>query len=35
MNLEEKFNVLVNKMNFGHYDEVIFEANFQIGRAHV
>ena len=24
MNLEEKFNILVNKMNFGHYDEVIF-----------
>ena len=30
MNLEEKFNILVNKMNFGHYDEVIFEANYLI-----
>ena len=30
MNLEEKFNILVNKMNFGHYDEVIFETNYLI-----
>ncbi len=30
MNLEEKFNILVNKMNFGHYDEVIFETSYLI-----
>ena len=30
MNLEEKFNILVNKMNFGYYDEVIFETNYLI-----
>ena len=30
MNLEEKFSILVNKMNFGHYDEVIFETNYLI-----
>ncbi len=30
MNLEEKFNILVNKMNLGHYDEVILETNHLI-----
>ena len=30
MDLKEKFNILVNKMNTGHYDEVIFEANYLI-----
>ena len=30
MNLEEKFSILVNKMNVGHYDEVIFETNYLI-----
>ena len=30
MNLEEKFNILLNKMNFGHYDDVIFETSYLI-----
>ena len=30
MNLEEKFNILVNKMNLGLYDEVILETNHLI-----
>ena len=30
MNLEEKFNILVNKMKTGHYEEVIFETNYLI-----
>ena len=30
MNLEEKFNILVNKMNLGHFDEVIFETSYLI-----
>ena len=30
MDLKEKFNILVNKMNIGYYDEVIFEANYLI-----
>ena len=30
MDLKEKFNILVNKMNTGHYDEVIFETNYLI-----
>ena len=30
MNLEEKFNILVNKMNLGHYDEVILETDYLI-----
>ena len=28
MNLKEKFDILVNKMKTGNYEEVIFETNY-------